>query len=66
MPIWDFFCPHCNTTTEQHFPTYAASHTAKCPTCGATTARGLTRQPSSGAIVFKGSGFYKTDYPKTS
>lgn len=58
MPLWVFFCPTCHTHTEKLFPNYAASQQATCEVCGTL----LEREFSSGAIIFKGPGFYKTDY----
>ena len=60
MPHWDFRCPTCETTTNLWFVSFAASVTAKCDMCG----HPLQRLPSYAIPVFKGTGFYKTDYKK--
>ncbi|HEY6201565.1 MAG TPA: FmdB family zinc ribbon protein [Candidatus Limnocylindria bacterium] len=56
MPIYDYRCDHCGHvfSAVQSF-----SHEAleKCPNCGKKPRRLI----STPAIVFKGSGWYKTD-----
>jgi putative FmdB family regulatory protein len=56
MPIYDYRCDHCGHvfSAVQSFNDEALG---KCPNCGKTPRRLL----STPAIVFKGSGWYKTD-----
>jgi putative FmdB family regulatory protein len=56
MPIYDYRCDHCGHvfSAVQSFSDEALS---KCPNCGKRPRRLL----STPAIVFKGSGWYKTD-----
>jgi putative FmdB family regulatory protein len=58
MPIYEYQCRQCNERHEviQRFSDAPAS---ECPKCGGD----LKKLISSPAIQFKGSGFYKTDYP---
>ncbi len=60
MPTYEFRCPNGHTFDQFH-KISDAPQTAMCPTCGAEAARAI----SGGAgLVFKGSGFYLTDYGK--
>lgn len=56
MPIYDYRCDHCGHvfSAVQSFKDEALD---KCPNCGKKPRRLL----STPAIVFKGSGWYKTD-----
>jgi putative FmdB family regulatory protein len=56
MPIYDYRCDHCGHvfSAVQSFKDEALE---KCPNCGKKPRRLL----STPAIVFKGSGWYKTD-----
>ena len=61
MPTYDYRCP--NGHDFEHFYRKISDATAElaCPQCGAVA----TRRVSAGAgLVFKGSGFYLTDYGK--
>ena len=59
MPTYEYRCPEGHTF--DLFQKISEKPRAKCPTCG----RLATRQISGGAgLVFKGSGFYITDYGK--
>lgn len=57
MPIYEYQCNECRQRHEviQKFSDPPLSH---CPSCGGE----MKKLPSSPAIQFKGSGFYKTDY----
>ncbi len=59
MPTYDYACKHCEHT----FEVFQGIHDKllrKCPECGRL---GLERLFGTGAgIMFKGSGFYETDY----
>lgn len=60
MPTYEYKCP-VGHLFEKTFPRISNQRFAKCPTCG----KRAERQISGGAgIVFKGSGFYHTDYKK--
>ena len=59
MPTYDYMCENCKHTFEK-FQSITASPTKKCPQCGKMK---LNRLIGTGAgIIFKGSGFYQTDY----
>ena len=59
MPTYEYACEACNHRFE-HFQSMADSALRKCPECGR---RKLQRLISGGAgFLFKGSGFYITDY----
>jgi putative FmdB family regulatory protein len=60
MPTYAYRCPSCGHEYEQ-LQKISDKTLAKCPKCGT---RGQ-RQISGGAgLVFKGSGFYITDYKR--
>lgn len=62
MPTYDYKCTHCGYHFEA-FQNITAKPIEKCPKCK----KGLKRLIGSGAgIIFKGKGFYATDYPKKS
>ena len=59
MPTYEYNCKFCGKEVEV-FQSIVAKPLVKCPACNR---RGLVRQIGSGAgIIFKGSGFYQTDY----
>lgn len=59
MPTYDYRCKSCDHQFEE-FQSIKADPLVKCPSCGKNQ---LVRLISGGAaIVFKGSGFYQTDY----
>ena len=63
MPNYDYKCLACNHLFET-FHAMSESPKLSCPACGATETQ---KQLGSGAgIVFKGSGFYVTDYKNKS
>ena len=61
MPTYDYRCP--NGHDFEHFFRKISDATAEfvCPTCGAAAQR---RVSGGAGLVFKGSGFYLTDYGK--
>ena len=59
MPTYDYECNACNHTFEL-FQSITASHIRKCPECGKLKIKRLIGAGST--IIFKGSGFYQTDY----
>lgn len=59
MPTYDYICKACGANHEI-FQSMKESAKRKCPACGKL---GLERQIGAGAgFIFKGSGFYQTDY----
>lgn len=59
MPTYDYVCDACNHKFEL-FQSITAEPEKKCPECGKKKLRRLIG--AGAAIVFKGSGFYQTDY----
>ena len=59
MPTYDYKCDACDHAWEE-FHSMSAEPTKKCPTCGKKKARRLIG--AGGGVIFKGSGFYQTDY----
>ena|SRR5256885_6801464 len=60
MPTYEYKCPKGHLF-EKTLPRITSQRFAKCPKCG----KRAERQISGGAgLVFKGSGFYQTDYKK--
>ena len=61
MPTYEFRCPKGHQF-EHFFRTISASEKVfKCPTCGEMAERLVS---GGSGLVFKGSGFYITDYGK--
>ncbi|MHC4990715.1 MAG: FmdB family zinc ribbon protein [Planctomycetota bacterium] len=59
MPTYDYVCRACGHEFEL-FQQISDSVKRKCPECGTLK---LERQIGPGAgVIFKGSGFYQTDY----
>jgi putative FmdB family regulatory protein len=59
MPTYDYICDACGHELEE-FQSMSAKPLRKCPGCGKLK---LKRLIGTGAgIIFKGSGFYETDY----
>jgi putative FmdB family regulatory protein len=63
MPTYDYQCDACDHAFELFQPITAATK-RKCPECGKLRLRRLIGPGA--AIVFKGSGFYQTDYRSAS
>jgi putative FmdB family regulatory protein len=60
MPTYEYRCPNGHVF-EKFYPTITETRRVKCPTCGKLA----ERQISGGTgLVFKGSGFYITDYKR--
>jgi len=59
MPTYDYVCDACGHEFELFQP-ITENAKRKCPKCGRQKLRRLIG--SGAAIVFKGSGFYQTDY----
>lgn len=61
MPTYDYRCDNCAHEMEA-FQSITARPLRKCPECGRQT---LKRLIGTGAgVIFKGSGFYETDYKR--
>lgn len=59
MPTYDYVCDGCHHTFEA-FESIKADPQTVCPSCSAPK---LRRKIGPGAaVLFKGSGFYQTDY----
>ena len=56
MPIYDYLCDHCGHAFSR-VQSYKDESVQKCPKCGKKPRRLIV----PAAIVFKGSGWYKTD-----
>jgi putative FmdB family regulatory protein len=59
MPTYDYQCDACEHTFEL-FQSINDPVKRKCPECGKSKLRRLFG--TGAAVVFKGSGFYQTDY----
>jgi len=61
MPTYDYQCQSCNHQFE-HFQSMLSELLTDCPKCSEPKLKRLIG--SGGGIIFKGSGFYCTDYKK--
>ena len=59
MPTYDFQCDACNHTFEE-YQSMMDKPLKKCPQCKKNRLRRLIG--TGAAIIFKGAGFYQTDY----
>ena len=59
MPTYDYVCDACGHEFEQ-FQSITARPLKKCPSCAQRELKRLIG--TGGGIIFKGSGFYETDY----
>lgn len=59
MPTYDYECQACGHTFEE-FQGINDKHLKKCPECKRMKLQRLIG--TGGAVLFKGSGFYTTDY----
>ncbi|MFA9477878.1 FmdB family zinc ribbon protein [Phycisphaerales bacterium AB-hyl4] len=59
MPTYDYRCEACEHEFEL-FQSITAKPVRKCPECGKMKVRRLIG--TGAGIIFKGSGFYETDY----
>jgi len=59
MPTYDYECEKCGHEFEK-FQSITARPIRKCPVCAKRSVRRLIG-PGAG-VIFKGSGFYSTDY----
>ncbi len=61
MPTYEYECDRCGHRFEK-FQNMTDEPVKKCPECGATVRRGVG---GGSAVIFKGSGFYATDYKES-
>jgi putative FmdB family regulatory protein len=59
MPTYDYRCEQCGHEFEL-FQSMTAKLKRKCPECSEPKLKRLIG--TGGAVIFKGSGFYETDY----
>jgi putative FmdB family regulatory protein len=59
MPTYDYHCDACEHDFEE-FQSMSDAVLTKCPKCGKKKLRRLFG--TGAAVLFKGSGFYETDY----
>lgn len=59
MPTYDYQCERCGHRFDE-FQSIMAKPLRKCPECGKLSLRRLIG--TGAGIIFKGSGFYQTDY----
>ncbi|HAU38407.1 MAG TPA: FmdB family transcriptional regulator [Phycisphaerales bacterium] len=59
MPTYDYQCDACGHTFEK-FQSITAKPVRKCPACGKLKVRRLIG--IGAGVIFRGSGFYQTDY----
>lgn len=62
MPTYDYRCEACGHAFEL-FQSIKADPEKRCPKCGAESARRVIG--AGGGFIFKGSGFYITDYTRS-
>jgi putative FmdB family regulatory protein len=60
MPLYEFRCPSGHDFEKFYRSISSAPREEKCPECGQMAERRM----SAAGLVFKGSGFYITDYGK--
>ena len=61
MPTYEYKCEKCEHLFEK-FQNMTDEPVKKCPKCGAKVKRLIG---AGAGIIFKGSGFYQTDYKNT-
>jgi putative FmdB family regulatory protein len=59
MPTYEYHCDACENNFDE-FQSFNDKPLKKCPKCGKLKLRRVFG--AGGAILFKGSGFYQTDY----
>ena len=59
MPTYEYVCSECEHKFEK-FQSIKAPSVRKCPECGKLKVRRLIGM--GGGVIFKGNGFYQTDY----
>jgi putative FmdB family regulatory protein len=59
MPTYEYECDACHHNFDE-FQSFSDRPLRKCPKCGKPKLRRVFG--AGGAVIFKGSGFYQTDY----
>jgi len=59
MPTYQYLCDNCGYEFER-FQSITAKPLRKCPKCGKNNVKRLIG--TGAGVIFKGSGFYQTDY----
>ena len=59
MPTYDYTCEACGHAFEK-FQSITAAPIRKCPACGKNSVKRLIG--TGAGLIFKGGGFYQTDY----
>jgi putative FmdB family regulatory protein len=59
MPTYEYICDNCGHQFEQ-FQSITAKLLRRCPACGQNKLKRLIG--AGGGVIFKGTGFYETDY----
>jgi putative FmdB family regulatory protein len=59
MPTYEYQCDACEHNFDE-FQSFSDPPLKKCPRCGKLKLRRVFG--AGGAVIFKGSGFYQTDY----
>lgn len=59
MPTYEYACEACGNEFEE-FQSMSAAPIKKCPKCGKNKVH--RKISTGGGIIFKGGGFYETDY----
>lgn len=62
MPTYDYMCLSCGNKFEM-FQNMTEKHLSSCPECGGKVKRLIG---AGAGPIFKGSGFYQTDYKNSS
>jgi len=63
MPTYEYKCSHCDYTFEK-FQSITAKPIRRCPRCGRSKVQRLIG--CGAGLIFKGNGFYQTDYRSSS
>lgn len=61
MPTYEYLCDACGDRFEE-FQSITAEPLQQCPKCGGKVRRLIG---AGAAVIFKGSGFYATDYRRS-
>jgi putative FmdB family regulatory protein len=61
MPTYEYQCRECGHAFEE-YQSITADALVLCPNCGKRTLKRV--MGGGGGLIFKGSGFYQTDYKK--
>lgn len=62
MPTYEYLCEKCSYSFEK-FQSMRDNPIKKCPKCNSNSVKRLIG--TGGGIIFKGAGFYQTDYKKS-